>query len=175
MQMIKNINLDHVKKMTLALAETAKALDIPVVMTSSQEDRIQGPLMPELEEILPDAFAKRIKRAGTVNAWADPNFRKAVEATGRKDLIMAGVTTDVCLVYPAINAVVDGYSVQAVQDASGSPTELSEELSRRRMEKAGVTLTATNTLMAELAQDWSIPEGSKVLSILLPLLPTILR
>ena len=175
MQMIKNINLDHVKKMTLALAETAKALDIPVVMTSSQEDRIQGPLMPELEEILPDAFANRIKRAGTVNAWADPNFRKAVEATGRKDLIMAGVTTDVCLVYPAINAVVDGYSVQAVQDASGSPTELSEELSRRRMEKAGVTLTATNALMAELAQDWSTPEGSKVLSILLPLLPTILR
>jgi len=61
---------------------------------------------------------------------------------------MAGVTTDVCLVFPAINAVAEGYRVQAVLDASGSPYELSEEMSRRRMEEAGVVLTATNTLIA---------------------------
>lgn len=166
MQLIKNIPLDVVKRNTLALAKTAKILGIPVVLTSSQEQNVQGSLMPELEELLPDVYEKRIKRAGIVNAWTDPNFKQAVEQTNRKTLIMAGVTTDVCLVYPAISAVQEGYTVQAVMDASGSPFELSEEMSRRRMAQAGVVLTATNTLMAELAQDWSRPQGTQLLQIL---------
>ena len=89
-----------------------------------------------------------------------------MEATGKKNLIMAGVTTDVCLVFPAIDAVDAGYGVQAVMDASGSPFELSEDMSRRRMEQAGVVLTATNTLIAELAQDWSTPEGQQLIQLL---------
>jgi hypothetical protein len=78
---------------------------------------------------------------------------------------MAGVTTDVCLVYPAISARREGFQVQAVMDASGSPYEISEDMSLRRMEWEGVVLTATNTLMAELAQDWSRPEGGQLLGI----------
>jgi len=166
MKLIKNIPLDVVKRNTLALAKTAKILNIPVVLTSSQEQNVQGPLLPELEQILPEAFAARVQRAGIVNAWSDPHFKKAVEAMGRRNLIMAGVTTDVCLVYPAISACREGYQVQAVMDASGSPYELSEDMSRRRMEREGVVLTATNTLMAELAQDWSRPEGGQLLGIL---------
>jgi nicotinamidase-related amidase len=166
MKLIKNIPLDVVKRNILALAKTAKILGVPVVLTSSQEENVQGPLLPELERVLPEAFAARIRRAGIVNAWNDPNFKKAVEATGRRNLIMAGVTTDVCLVYPAISACREGYQVQAVMDASGSPYELSEDMSRRRMEREGVVLTATNTLMAELAQDWSRPEGGQLLGIL---------
>jgi nicotinamidase-related amidase len=166
MKLIKNIPLDVVKRNTLALAKTAKLLGIPVILTSSQEQNQQGPLMPELEQILPEAFAARVKRAGIVNAWNDPHFKQAVESTGRRNLIMAGVTTDVCLVFPTISACREGYQVQAVMDASGSPYEISEEMSRRRMEREGVVLTATNTLMAELAQDWSRPEGSQLLSIL---------
>jgi nicotinamidase-related amidase len=108
----------------------------------------------------------RVKRAGIVNAWNDPNFKKAVEETKRQNLIMAGVTTDVCLVFPAISACREGYQVQAVVDASGSPFDNSEEMARRRMAKEGVVLTATNTLIAELAQDWSRPEGSQLLQIL---------
>jgi nicotinamidase-related amidase len=166
MQLIKNIPLEVAKRNTLALAKTAKILNIPVVLTSSQEENQQGPLIPELEQILPEAFAARIKRTGIVNAWTDENFVAAVKKTGRKNLIMAGVTTDVCLVYPTISAVRDGYNVQAVMDASGSPFDLSEEMARRRMEGEGVVLTATNTLMAELAQDWSRPEGGQLLGIL---------
>ena len=166
MQLIKNIPLDVAKRNTLALAKTAKILNIPVVLTSSQEQNQQGPLLPELEQILPDAFAARVQRAGIVNAWNDPHFVAAVKQTGRKNLIMAGVTTDVCLVYPAISAVREGFHVQAVLDASGSPFDISEEMSRRRMENEGVVLTATNTLMAELAQDWSRPEGGQLLGIL---------
>ena len=166
MQLIKNIPLEVAKRNTLALAKTAKILNIPVVLTSSQEENLQGPLMPELQDILPEAFEKRIKRAGIVNAWNDPNFKQAVQDTQRKNIIMAGVTTDVCLVYPAISATQEGYNVQAVMDASGSPFDISEEMSRRRMEREGVVLTATNTLMAELAQDWSRPEGSQLLQVL---------
>lgn len=176
MQLIKNLPLDQVRRATLALAQAAVALGMPVVLTSSQEDRIQGPLLPELRELLPDAFARRIKRAGTVNAWADAGFRQAIEATGRRQLLMAGVTTDVCLVYPAIDAVRAGYGVQAVLDASGSPFALSEEFARRRMADAGVVLTASNTAIAELAQDWSTPHGQALLGILWGgLLPPILR
>ena len=166
MTLIKNLPLDLVKRNTLALAKTAKVFNMPVILTSSQETMFQGLLIPELAEMFPTEYAARVKRAGIVNAWDDKNFVSAVEKTGRKNLIMAGVTTDVCLVYPTISAVQAGYRVQAVLDAGGSPFELSEEMARRRMENEGVVLTATITMMAELAQDWSSAEGEELKSVL---------
>jgi len=139
---------------------------MPVVLTSSMEEYLQGPLLPELAQILPDAFARRVKRAGIVNAWNDPGFRRAVQATGRRQLILGGLTTDVCLVFPALSAIADGFEVQAVLDICGSPYELSETTARKRMELAGVQFTATNTIIAELAQDWSTPEGGQLIQIL---------
>lgn len=176
MQLIKNLPLDQVKRATLALAQMARVFKLPVILTSSQEERTQGPLLPELQQLLPEAFEHRIKRAGIVNAWADEAFARAVRATGRKQLIMAGVTTDVCLIYPSISAVNEGFEVQAVMDASGSPFELSEELSRQRMHDAGVVLTTSNTLIAELVQTWATPEGQQLIGVLFGgLLPPILR
>lgn len=166
MQLVKTLDVAQVRRFTLALAKAARILGLPVILTSSQEDRAQGPLLPELAQILPEAHAARIKRAGIVDAWNDPALKAAVEATGRKNLIMGGVTTDVCLVYPAIAAVEEGYAVQAVLDISGSPFELSEEMARRRMAGAGVALTATNTLIAELAGDWSTPHGEELIRLL---------
>lgn len=166
MQLIKNLPFEAVRRNTLALARAARILGLPVVLTSSQEDRVQGPLLPELREILPEAFAARVQRAGIVDAWTDDGFRSAVLATGRRNLLMAGVTTDVCLVFPALSAVAEGFSVQAVLDASGSPFEVSEETSRRRMQQGGVVLTATNTAIAELAQDWSTPHGQQLIQLL---------
>ena len=166
MQLIRTLDQADVKRLTLAVAKAAKILDMPVVLTSSQEDRIQQPLMREFAELLPEAYAARVKRAGIVNAWNDPNFKGAIEKTGRKQLIMGGVTTDVCLIYPTISAVEDGYEVQAVLDISGSPFALSEETARKRMELAGVQFTATNTVIAELAQDWSTPHGAELIQLL---------
>ena len=166
MKLIKNIPLEVVKRNTLALAKMAKLLGIPVVLTSSQEDMFQGPLLSELADILPEAHAARVKRVGIVDAWEDTNFKAAVEATGQRNLAMAGVTTDVCLVFPAISARREGYQVQAILDASGSPYDLSEEMARRRMENEGVVLTATVTLMAELARDWSDREGDQLKQLL---------
>ncbi|MCY1669416.1 isochorismatase family protein [Novosphingobium sp. SL115] len=166
MQLIKNIDRDLAARQSIALAKMANILGMPVVITSSQEENAQGPILPEIAAILPEAYDERVKRPGVVNAWAYPEFRDAVLATGRKHLIMAGVTTDVCLIFPAIDAALEGFAVQAVMDASGSPSELSEEFARQRMHDAGVVLTATNTLMAEIAQDWSTPSGQQLIGLL---------
>ena len=166
LQLVKNMPSKDALKNGVVLAKAAKIFGMPIVMTTSVEDQVQGPIPQEMRDAAPEAYAARIKRAGIVNAWADPNFKAAVEATGRKQLVMAGITTDICLVYPSISAVHDGFDVQAVIDASGSPFEISEEMTRRRMMNEGVVLTATNTLLAELAQDWSTPAGLQVAKIM---------
>jgi isochorismate hydrolase len=117
------------------------------------------------------AIRNCVKRIGVVNAWADPKFAAAVKATGRKQLIMGGVTTDICLVFPAMSAAHEDYEVQAVMDASGSSYEIQEEMARRRMENAGVVLTTTNTMVAELVQNWSSPEGSELVKLLVATAP----
>ena len=120
-----------------------------------------------MPKVLPDAYKARVKRQGIVNAWGDPNFRAAVAATGRKNIIMGGVTTDICLVFPSISAVQEGYNVLAVMDASGSSYEIQEEMAQRRMMHGGVVLTTTNTMVAELVQNWATPAGIELIQLLL--------
>ena len=163
---VRSISFEEMKQNAIVLAKAAAATKIPVVLTSSQEDRAQGPLLKEFETILPDAFAKRVKRAGLVNCWKDTAFASAAKAPGRKNIIMAGVTNDVCTVYPAMSAVQEGYRVQVVADAGGSPSKFADDIALQRMKDAGVTLTTTNQLIAELAQDWSAANGQKLIQIL---------
>ncbi len=162
--LVQDFTPDDFKNSVIALADVGKFFNLPTVITTSFDEGPNGAIVPEIVERHPNA--PFIQRPGQINAWDNEDFVKAVKATGRKNLIMAGVTTDVCLVFPAISAVEEGFRVQAVMDASGSPFDLSEDMSRRRMENAGVVLTATNTIMAELAQDWSRPEGGQLLGIL---------
>jgi nicotinamidase-related amidase len=159
MQLIKNLPLEQVRRHTLALAKLARLLAMPVVLTSSQEERFQGLLMPELAKLLPAEYESRVKRQGIANAWDDAAFVSAVKATGRQNLIMAGVTTDVCVVFPAISALAEGFRVQVVLDAGGSPFEMSEAMAQRRMAAAGVILTTTITAFAELVGDWTRGDG----------------
>jgi nicotinamidase-related amidase len=153
------------------LVKAARAYGMPAILTSSMEDHIQGPIAPALQQVLPEAYNNRIKRVGIVNAWADPNFSGAVLATGRKNIIMGGVTTDICLIFPSISAVQEGLNVLAVLDASGSSYEVQENMARSRMERAGVVLTTTNTAIAELVQDWSTPQGSELIQLLIATVP----
>lgn len=161
-----NIDRDALVHNTRALARTAVETGMPLVLTTSQEENFQGPLLDDLKQIRPEAHANRIKRPGIVDAWMFDAYREAVEATGRKKLIMAGLTNDVCIVYPAISATEDGYDVQVVVDAGGSPTQLADDIAVRRMERAGVTITSTNQVMAELATDWSNERGQKILRVM---------
>ena len=173
LQFVKNMAPDDSLHNAVNLAKAAKAFGMPIVITTSQEDHPQGPLAPSLQRVVPDAYAARVKRTGVVNAWDDPNFKAAVLATGRKQLIVAAVTTDICLVFPAISAVEEGFEVQAVIDASGSPTPIAEATSLRRMERAGVWLTSTNTMIAELVKDWSSPAGHVLMPLLIAASPNI--
>ncbi len=160
----KSMPLEELKRNALMLAKTAKILKMPVVLTSSMEEYAQGPLLPELEAILPAEFAARIKRLGIVNAMDDENFAAAVKATGRRKIILAGVTNDVCTVYPALSLVSDGYQVQVVADAGASPSKFGDDMALRRMEKNGVTLTSTNQVIAELAGNWATPQGTQIVT-----------
>ncbi|AGI22783.1 isochorismatase family protein [Pseudomonas sp. MT3] len=159
---VKSIPFEEMKRNALMLAKTARILKMPVVLTSSMEEYAQGPLLAELESILPAEFAARIKRVGIVNAMDDENFAAAVRATGRRKIIIAGVTNDVCTVFPALSLVGDGYEVQVIADAGGSPSAIGDDMALRRMEKAGVTLSSTNQVIAELAGSWSTPEGGEI-------------
>lgn len=159
---VKSIQIDEMKRNALMLAKTAKILKMPVVLTSSMEEYAQGPLMQELKDVLPEAFENRIQRLGIVNAMDDENFAKATKAPGRKRIIIAGVTNDVCTVYPALSLVSEGYEVQVVADAGGSPSKMGDDMALRRMEQAGVVLTSTNQVIAELAGSWSTPEGMRI-------------
>jgi nicotinamidase-related amidase len=154
--------LDLLQRNVIILAKFAKGTGMPTVLTSSQETNVnvQGPLMPELQEILPEEFAARIKRQGVVNAWDDENFANACRSTGKKNFVMAGVTTDVCMVAPAISALEEGFNVKVVCDACGSTNQIAEEMSWRRMERAGVSLTSTNAIVAELVKNWASPAGA---------------
>lgn len=160
--------LDLLQKNVIILAKFAAGTGMPVVLTSSQETNVnvQGPLMPELQESLPKEFAARIQRQGVVNAWDDEAFANACRATGKKNFIMAGVTTDVCMVAPAISAVDEGFSVKVVCDACGSSNQIAEEMSWRRMEKGGVDLTSTNAIVAELVKNWATPAGAVAFPLL---------
>ena len=159
-----DINL--VKQNALKLARIAKALKIPTVLTSSMEDQVQGPLISELAEILPEAFAARIKRPGIVNAMHHEGFNKAVKALGRKKLFVAGVTTEICITFPVLQMLEEGYEVQVSADASASYTKYGDDIALRRMEVAGAVITTVDQIVSELAVDWTSPNGAKLVPIL---------
>lgn len=169
---IRSADIDDVKTNALALAKAAKALDLPLVLTSSLEDQAQGPLSPELESIAPHEYQNRIRRTGVVNAMEDPAFAAAVKATGRRNLVIAGVTNDVCTVFPALTTLAQGYRVQVVADAGGSMSKQADDVALRRMELAGVTITSTNMILTELARNWASNEGEALLPIVGELIPS---
>jgi len=162
---VQSIDNRLLKQNTLVMAKTAKSLGIPTVLTTSLEEGSNGDLIKGIT----DSFVghSRVQREGIVNAWDDPRFVSEVQKTGRKILIMAGVTTDVCLIFPVLSAIAAGYTVYVLADASGSITKMSDDLAIDRMARAGAVITSTQTVVAELTHDWSGDYGQKVVGVLL--------
>jgi len=159
-----DINL--VKQNAIKLAKIAAALKLPVLLTVSMEDNVQGPLIPELEQILPEAYAARVKRPGIVNAMHHEGFNKAVKALGRKKLFVAGITTEICVTFPVLQMLDEGYEVQVSADASASYTKFGDDLALARMRQAGAIITTVDQIISELAIDWTSPNGQKLMGIL---------
>ncbi|QFY05369.1 isochorismatase family protein [Nonomuraea phyllanthi] len=171
MSWVGSADQDEVKTNALALAKAAVALDMPLILTTSMEDHAQGPLLPEFAEIAPKEYEGRIRRAGVVDAMDDPAFAAAVRATGRRNLIIAGVTNDVCTVYPTLTALQQGYRVQVVADAGGSMTKAADEIALHRMDQAGAGIASTNMILTQLARNWASPAGQKIIPIVAALIP----
>ena len=162
-QTVKDIPIDDLRRNTTTLAEMAELMKVPIITTASEPNGPNGPLMDELATAAPSATY--VGRKGEVSAWENPDFVKAVEATGRKTLIMAGVWTSVCVVFPAVQAKAAGYEVYAVMDASGDVSEMANRVTLARLVQAGVIPITTNAVVSELHRTWNRPEAAKIAEI----------
>lgn len=152
LSLVRDSDPDKFKNNVLAVADIAKYFKLPTVLTTSFEDGPNGPLVPELRQILPDAAF--IPRPGQINAWDNDDFVKAVKATGRKQLIIAGVVTEVCVAFPALSALAEGFEVFVVTDASGTFNTLTRDSAVNRMSQAGAQMMTWFGLACELHRDW---------------------
>jgi nicotinamidase-related amidase len=152
LSLVRDIDPDKFKNNVLALADLAKYFELPTILTTSFEDGPNGPLVPELKATFPDA--PYIARPGQINAWDNEDFLNAFKATGKKQLIIAGVVTEVCVAFPALSALAEGYDVFVVTDASGTFNEMTRQAAHDRMSAAGAQMMSWFGVACELHQDW---------------------
>lgn len=150
--LVQDFPPNEFKNNVLALAACGKYFKLPTILTTSFEDGPNGPIVPELKEMFSDA--PYIARPGNINAWDNEDFVNAIKKTGRKQLIIAGVVTEVCVAYPALSAIEAGYDVFVVTDASGTFNEVTRHAAWFRMQAAGVQLTNWFSVASELHRDW---------------------
>ncbi|GAB4337682.1 MAG: isochorismate family cysteine hydrolase YcaC [Candidatus Abyssubacteria bacterium] len=152
LSLVRDIEPDTFRNNVLALADLAKYFKLPTILTTSFEEGPNGPLMPELKATFPDA--PYIARPGQINAWDNEDFVKAVEAAGRKQLLVAGIVTEVCVAFPALSALAAGFEVFVVTDASGTFNEVTRHSAWDRMSAAGAHLMTWFAVACELHRDW---------------------
>jgi nicotinamidase-related amidase len=150
--LVQDFSPNEFKNNVLALAECGLYFKLPTILTTSFEVGPNGPLVPELKEMFPDA--PYIARPGNINAWDNEEFVKAIKATGKKQLIIAGVVTEVCVAFPALSAIEEGYDVFVVTDASGTFNEVTRHAAWLRMQAAGVQMMSWFGVACELHRDW---------------------
>lgn len=153
---VRDILPETLRKNINGLTNMAKTAGIPSVVTASMPEGPNGPVSSDITNVLGNVV---INRAGEINAWNSPEFKAAIEATGRKKIIMAGIVTDVCLLFPALSAVAEGYDVYAVIDASGTWDEVTRDAAMLRMNQAGVKVTTWASVLAEVMNDWRSEQG----------------
>ena len=156
-QLVKDMSVPELRRNVTALAKVATMQKIPVITTASVPEGPNGPMIPEIHQVAP--HAQFVARQGQINAWDMPNFVKAIEATGRKTLIIAGTLTSVCLAFPCISAVAAGYKVYAVVDASGNWSKMATDLTIARLAQAGVIPIDTMAVVSELQKTWNRPDA----------------
>ena len=140
------------------LTRLALAYDMPLVLTTTMEAQV-GPTIPDIAELAPDAFANRFARGGELDCWDDASLRDGVAALGRKRIVMAGLTTDICLFWAARSALNLGYDVLVVADACGTTSGLGDTLTYDRLRADGAQITVINQAVTELVNNFGVPEG----------------
>lgn len=140
---------------TVGLAKTGKVFNVPTILTTVAAESFSGPIHPQIQEVFPDQVP--IDRT-TMNSWEDANLVQAVKKTGRKKLVMAALWTEVCLAFPVIGAIKDGYEVYIVTDASGGTTAEAHNMAVQRMIQAGAIPVTWVSVMLEYQRDWARQE-----------------
>ena len=156
---VRDYSIGELKHNVVALATAAKALKLPIVVTTTSRDSMWGPTFPELVEALPGV---EIIDRSSVNAFDDARVTRAIEATGRKKLIFAGLSLEVCAAFPAMTAVSRGLDAYVAVDASGTFSETKRQVGLLRMLQAGVIISDYSTLMVEILKDNARPEAGAV-------------
>lgn len=151
-QTVGDMPMTELRARAGALASIATLANIPVITTASVPQGPNGPLIPEIHANAP--HAQYVARKGEINAWDNPDFVAAVKATGRGTLIIAGTITSVCMAFPSISAVHDGYKVFAVVDASGTYSKMAQEITLARVVQAGVVPMDTAAVASEIQKSW---------------------
>ncbi|KIM37587.1 hypothetical protein M413DRAFT_421707 [Hebeloma cylindrosporum] len=157
-QLVRDYQPEEFRNNILAHAALGKVFDLPTVLTSSAETGPNGPLPKEIVAMHPNA--PLIKRNGEVNAWDNKDFRAAVRATGKKQVIMAGIVTDVCTAFLALSLIEEGYTVYANADASGCQSQRIADDANDRMRAAGVYVLSGFAVVADLMRDWRNTPGA---------------
>jgi nicotinamidase-related amidase len=160
---VRDYSIAELTHNVVALAKAAKALKLPIVVTTTARDSMWGPTIPELVEALPGF---QIIDRSTVNAFDDPHVAHAIEATGRKKLIFAGLSLEVCAAFPAMTAVGKGLDGCVAVDACGTFSETKHQAGLLRMMQAGVIVSDYATLMIEILKDNGRPEAGAVYNAL---------
>ena len=159
-QTVKDIDVSELRRNVVVLTRLATLLEIPIITTASEPNGTNGPIMPEIRQFAPQATY--VPRKGEVNAWDNEDFVRTVKATGRKTLVMAGVWTSVCVMFPALDAKAAGFKVYAVIDASGDPSEMASRVTIARFAQGGVVPTSTNAVLSEVHRTWNRPEAAEL-------------
>jgi len=159
-QNVKDISVADLRANATALAKFAALINLPLITTASEPDGPNGPLMPEIQQVAPHAVY--VPRQGEVNAWDNALFVKTVRATGKKTLIIAGVWTSVCVMFPALDAKAEGFKVYAVIDASGDPSEMASRTTLARFTQAGVIPISANAVICEMHRTWNRPDAAQL-------------
>ncbi len=152
MQLVKDYGEQDFKNNVMALADIGVLFKLPTILTTSFESGPNGPILPEIKEKFPKA--PFIQRPGQINAWDNEEFVQAIKKTGRKKLIIAGIVTEVCVAFPTLSALEEGYEVYVVVDASGTFNQSVRDAALTRMASAGAILTSWFALASELQKDW---------------------
>ena len=153
---VANIDRQQLKNNTVALAKAGKIFNVPVIYTSVETESFSGYIWPELLAVHPES--KPIERT-SMNSWEDAKFVEAVEKTGRKKLIISALWTEVCLTFPALMAMKEGYEVYVVTDTSGGTSVDAHERSVQRMVQAGAIPVTWQQVLLEYQRDWSRKES----------------
>jgi len=159
-QTVKDISVAELRANTTMLAKLAALVKLPLISTASEPNGPNGPIMPEIQESAPHGVF--VPRKGEVNAWDNQLFVKTVRDTGKKTLIMAGVWTSVCVMFPALDAKAAGFKVYAVMDASGDPSEMASRTTLARFIQAGIIPTSANAVLCEIHRTWNRPEAAEL-------------